>query len=170
MSKKTYIDELIDFKENVISAIAESQTVIGLIANDPNIDLDSDRAEDIIEENIFDFDYVDRTVVRTDAFVMVETEMTRPSSGMMTEWYVYVQVVSNKSYNKLDKKLFKGLKGNRKDNLVREIDYLLNGSRDFGVGKLELIHVDPATVPDTFTSTMLTYQVVDFRNERLMNR
>ena len=170
MSKSTFVDELIDYKENVLLALSSSQKVIGLLANKPDIDLESDEARDIMERNFFDYDYVSGKVQRSDAYVMVETVMSFPVSGMMNRWLVYVQVVSAKTFNQLDHKIFKGVKGNRRDNLVREIDLLLNGSRAFGVGRLDLRNIDSAIVPDEFTSTMLTYEVMDFRNERLMRR
>ena len=165
--KKTYIDELIGYKENVILAIADSQKVLGLLGDDPNIDIESDEAEKLVDRNIFDYDYVNGTVKDATSYIMVETEMEQPTSGSMNRWVVYVQVVCYKNYVPLDKKKFKGVKGNRRDNLVRGIDLLLNGSRDYGVGKLTLVHVGPASVPEEFSSTMLTYEITDFRNERL---
>lgn len=54
LSKPTYLDDLIAYKENVIMAMSQSQDVMGLLANDPAIDLDSEKAEDLLERNIFD--------------------------------------------------------------------------------------------------------------------
>lgn len=171
MSKQTYIDELIEFKEKVILAIANSQKVMGLLGDDPDIDIDGEEAEKLLKRNIFDYDYVSSTVQRSDSYIMVEVKLAQPTSGSIYKWYVYVQVVCYKDNVPLDKKKkFKGVKGNRRDNLVREIDYLLNGSTDFGIGKLNLIHAAPASVPEEFTSVMLTYEINDFRNERLMKR
>lgn len=59
------------------------------------------------------------------------------------------------------------MKGNRRDNLARSVDALLNGSRDYGVGKLVLMGAAPAKVPDKFTSLLLTYEIRDFRSERV---
>ena len=171
MSKETYIDELIDFKENVILAIGNSQKVLGLLADDPNIDVDSDEADTILERNIFDYDYVQETIKRSDAYIMVETEMASNASGSINRWVVYVQIVCYKDFVKLDKKTkFKGVKGNRRDNLAREIDKLLNGSTEFGIGKLTLRRAASADVPEEFTSKLLTYEINDFRNERLAKR
>ena len=98
---------------------------------------------------------------------MVDDELIQPTSGTFNKWYLYVQVVCAKAFNDIDKKIFRGIKGNRRDNLAREIDVLLNGSRDYGVGKLTLLSVSPATVPDKFTSVLLTYEIRDFRSERV---
>nr|DAG45228.1 MAG TPA: hypothetical protein [Caudoviricetes sp.] len=167
MSKGTYLDDLITFKENVIVALSQSQDVMGLLANDPNLDLESSEAEDVVERNIFDYDYIDGTLERHDAYIMVDDELVQPSSGTFNRWLLYVQVVCAKTFNDIDKKMFRGVKGNRRDNLARSIDVLLNGSRDYGVGKLVLMSVAPATVPDKFTSLLLTYEIRDFRAERV---
>ena len=59
---------------------------------------------------------------------------------------------------------FVGVKGNRRDNLAREIDLLLRGSRDFGIGKLELVSAITSPVPKKFTSKLLTFRAVNFAN------
>lgn len=167
MSKNTYLDDLIAYKENVIQALASSQPVMGLLANDPAIDLESDAAEDLLERNIFDYDYIDGSLERHDAYIMVDSELVQPTSGTFNKWYLYVQVVCAKSFNDIDKKLFRGMKGNRRDNLAREVDLLLNASRNYGVGRLVLLSAAPANVPDKFTSLLLTYEIRDFRDERV---
>lgn len=170
MSKQTFLDDLINYKENVIEAMTSSKDVMGLLANDPEIDLESSEAEDLVERNIFDYDYIDGTIERHDAYVMVDDELVEAASGTFNRWLLYVQIVCAKSFNDIDKKIFRGVKGNRRDNLAREIDLLLNGSRDFGIGKLVLTSVAPATVPDKFTSLMLTYEIYDYRAERMKDR
>lgn len=167
MSKNTYLDDLIIYKENVIHALATSQSVMGLLANNPSLNLESDTAENLLERNIFDYDYIDGTVERHDAYIMVDSELVQPVSGTFNKWYLYVQIVCAKSFNDINKKMFRGVKGNRRDNLAREIDLLLNGSREYGVGKLVLLSASPANVPDKFTSLLLTYEILDFRNERV---
>lgn len=161
------LDDMTLYKEAIIRKIASSQKVIGLLVNDPMIDMDSDEANDIIDRNIFDYDYIDRTVQRSDAYIMVDSELDYPTSGTMNQWRVYVQIVCAKAFNSMDHKIFKGVSGNRRDNLAQEIDALLNGERFIGIGDLELLSAAPANVPDTFTSMLLTYRVHDFRRERI---
>lgn len=160
----------IDYKAAVISQICSSTSVLGLLVNDPQLDIDSDEAYRAADECIFDYNYIDRTVERSDAFIMVETEMVQPISGTMNDWKLYVQAVCHKGYVPLDPKKFKGVKGNRNDNLVYQIDRLLNGVSLFGIGFLELESCSPAVVPDSFTSKMLTYRIKEFRRERHESR
>ena len=170
MANPTYLDELIEYKDRVVRTLAASQSVVGLLLNDPAIDMDCDAAYEVIGRNIYDFDYVDKTVERDDAYIMIDTELMAASSGSMNRWYLYVQIVCAKPYNKLSGKVFKGVKGNRRDNLAREVDLLLNGQTGYGIGRLDLIGAAPAQVPDTFTSILLTYEIHEFRQERMMYR
>lgn len=167
MSDTRPLSDMTRYKEAVIRKIASSQEVIGFLLNDPNIDMDSDEANDIIDRNIFDYDYIDRTVQRADAYIMVDSELDYPTSGTMNQWRLYVQIVCAKTFNAFDHRIFRGVVGNRRDNLAESIDALLNGERFIGIGSLELLSASPATVPDTFTSILLTYKVHDFRREKI---
>ena len=74
---------------------------------------------------------------------------------------INVNVICHKRYMKLNHKTFKGLKGNRKDNLIRHIDKLLNGTR-IGIGRLELVDVKPLNVPQNYTGLVSIYRLYDF--------
>ena len=156
----------IDYKAAVISSICASQAVIGLLVDDPAVDIDGDRAYRATDECVFDYNYIARTVERSGAFMKVDAEMINPTSGTMNAGEVYVQVVCHKGYVALDPKKFKGVKCNRTDNLVNQIDMLLNGTRLFGIGRLSLQSCGISVVPDSFTSKMLTYRVEEYRRER----
>lgn len=156
----------IDYKSEVISQICNAQPVLALLTNNPTIDVDSDEAYAVTEKNVFDYDYISRTVERSDAFIMVDADMITVTSGTMNAWEVYVQVVCHKDYVPLSAKKFKGVKGNRLDNLTFQVDQLLNGTRYFGIGRLKLQSCKTATVPDSFSSKLLIYRVEEFRRER----
>jgi len=170
MATVSHLDEIVDYKKKVVNLLGTSQDVVGLILNNPSIDMNSDVAYSVFDNNLYDYDYIDETATQDRCYIMVETEATTTSPAMK-DVYLHVQVVVPKSMMKLDAKIFKGIKGNRKDNLIRQVDLLLNNRDDFGIGRLQLMRVYIATVPTTFTSTMLTYQVPDFgRNRSVGNR
>lgn len=164
--RKTFLSDGIRYKAEVIKQLCSSQPVIGLLGNNPNIDLSSEEASSLMDHNIYDFNYVSKTIERADAFIMVDADMINITSGTMNAWELYVQVVCHKTYVPLDASIFKGLSGNRLDNLTYEIDSLLNGTRLFGIGLLELSSCTTAVVPDSFSSKILTYRINEFRRER----
>lgn len=163
---KTPLQDCIDYKAKVISEIISSPAVVGLLLDDPEIDMNGDRAVDALKECIFDFDYIDRTVEHSHAFIMVEADMIAPTSGTFNQWELYVQIVCHKDYVDLNPRVFKGVRGNRRDNLMCEVDKLLNGNDIIGIGKLELKAATTAMVPDSFSSKLLTYRVIEPRRER----
>ncbi|HPE08184.1 MAG TPA: hypothetical protein PLT28_00430 [Saprospiraceae bacterium] len=162
MAVQTYSDEIIDFKQNVLNTLKHSQVILGLLADNPTIDVDSEEAYAIQDNNFYDFDYADSTITRSDAFIMVDVDIIAEPSPSIKDLEIYVQVVCHKQFMLLDATKFKGIKGNRKDNLSRQIDFLLNGSRDYGIGKLNLMDMRTVNVPKPFTSKLLSYEIPGF--------
>ena len=165
MAGISHIDELVDYNQLIVNRILSSQEVMALIANDPNLDLDSDEAADW-EDHVYDHAWIDETVQEAGAFITVDVDVPELSSGTIKEMRVYVEVLVNKSYMKLSPSLFKGYKGNRRDNIVRYVDKLINGSYDFGIGKLDLVNVRTVTTANKFAGKLLTYAVYDFARDR----
>lgn len=165
MAKQTHLDELIDYSSLIISKLATSPEIVELMLDSPGIDVASEEAEKA-RERMFDYDYIDDTVLSSGAYIMVDADMVDLPSGTIKELEVYVQIVVSKEFMTLDAKKFKGVKGNRRDNLARRIDLILNGSREFGIGRLQLASARTSSVPDAFTSKLLTYEVVDFAVDR----
>lgn len=161
----THIDQLVDYNQLVVNKILASKEVMSLIANDPNIDLDSEAAAEW-EEHVLDHAWVDDTVQEAGAFVTVDVDIPEISSGTIQEMRVYVQVLVSKTYMPLSPSLFKGVKGNRRDNIVRQIDMLLNGSREFGIGRLDLTNIRTVNTANKFAGKLMTYEVYDFRYDR----
>ena len=165
MAKLTHIDQLVDYNQLVVNRILASQEVMALIANNPDLNLDSDAAAEW-EEHVFDHAWIDETVQEAGAFITVDVDIPSMSSGTIMEMRVYVEVLVSKTYMKLNPSIFKGCKGNRRDNIVRHIDLLLNGSLDFGIGRLDLKNIRTVTTANKFAGKLLTYEVSDFARDR----
>ena len=166
MSEKlTHQDQLVDYNQRICNKILSSQEVMALIANDPDLDLDSPEAAQW-EDHIIDHAWVDDTVQESGAFVTVDVDVTDMSSGTIKDMRVYVEVLVSKTYMALTPSLFKGVKGNRRDNIVRQIDKLLNGSYDFGTGRLDATNIRTVTTANKFSGKLITYMVSDFARNR----
>lgn len=165
MAVQTNLDELIDYKFNVITAISNSKDVVGLMVDKPDPDVygpDGDEAR----RHMFDYDYVDNTQLEAGSYIMIDCDMVSAPTGTIKWLEVYVQVMVSKSIMELDHKKFSGMIGNRLDNLIRQIDLLINGSRDYGIGQLQLVGVRTARVPSSFSSKLMTYRTPDFAKDR----
>lgn len=165
MAVQTHLDELINYSSQIITALMNSPEVVGLIVDKQAADVteeDMDRAR----EQMFDYDYIDETTQEAKAYIMVDVDMVASPTGTIKDIEVYVQIAVSKTYQKLNTRTFKGVRGNRRDNLARQIDLLINGRRDFGIGKLQLTSARTANVPSSFTSKLLTYRSSDFAKNR----
>lgn len=165
MAVKTHIDELINFSSEILLRIAESPEVVGLIMDVAPADV-TDEEKDAVWRYLYDYDWIDETVQSAGSFVLVDVDMVAAQTGTIKDLEIYVQVVVSKQIMALNHKTFKGVRGNRRDNLARQIDLLLNGSRDFGIGQLQLASVRTANVPAAFTSKLLTYRISNFAKNR----
>jgi len=165
MAGVSHLDEIIDDKTKVINMLGTSQKVVGLLLDNPSIDMESDAAYAVFDNNFFDYDYVDDTLLTATALILVDVDV-QATSSTMDEANLYIQVVVSKGYMKLESTVFKGVKGNRKDNLTRQIDLVLRDSRDFGIGKLEFVSAITANVPDSLTSKLITYRIPNFGKDR----
>jgi hypothetical protein len=167
MANKTHIDQLIDFKEDVIEMMVADKELMGLVFDDPNIDLDSDEVFNVRDTNIYDHSYSDETVQTDGVIILVETELVGILSKEINSFNIIIQVIVARNYMKLDTRRFKGLRGNRRDNVIRRIEMLLHDKR-LSLGRLSLIDCGPVDVPRGFTSVRMVLSCDDFsRNRRL---
>lgn len=164
MAGYTHLDEIIDYNNLVISKILSTSEVMKLVS-DGRYAPDDDDAEKW-EDHINDHGWIDESVQEAGAYVLVDTEVTKAPSGSVKRMTLIVEVVCNKSFMKLDRNKFPGVKGNRRDNICRQIDLLINGSPEFGIGRLQLSSATLAAAPEGFTARLLTYTVPDYAKDR----
>lgn len=169
MAVETNLDELIDYSSDVIAALSASPEIVSLIVDKKISDITDDDYEQA-RRQMFDFDYIDETVQSAGAFIMVDADMISLPTGTIKDIEVYVQVAVSKTMMELDRKKYKGTRGNRRDNLARQIDLVLRGSRDYGIGPLQIVSARTANVPSAFSSKLLTYRSPDFANNKAAKR
>ena len=159
---RTYLDQLVDYPAKIIQKIAQSNECVGLIVNKGFQNVDEDDCDSVLDNNIFDYQYVDSTTQTTAAYIWVEMEINRVQNEQIKDIRVYVTVACHKEYMKLDHSIFTGVLGNRRDNIVRYLDKELMGKEDFGIGKLSLTTVRTLSPMNGFTARVLTYSIPDF--------
>ena len=162
---KTFLDEMVEYPVKALQKIGTDETIVKLLTNDPQIDMDSDEADTVFDRFLFDYGYVDGTTAETAAYICVEAEVSRVPTATIHDLRLYVTVICHKQFMPIDPSKFKGMIGNRRDNLVRYVDRLLNGSDVFGIGALSLDNVKTVAAPTGFTAREITYRVPNFRNK-----
>ena len=156
-----------EFPALALQAIGSDKEVLALLTNNPEIDLNSDEADAVYDKYLFDYQYVDGTTEEAEAYVYAEIEITGQPTDTMRNMNLYITIVCHKKYMKLDPAKFKGSIGNRRDNLVRYIDRLLNGSTLFGIGKLRLDTITTIPSPAGFSAREITYKIPDIQTKEI---
>lgn len=159
---KTYLDELIDYPAQALQLIDNNKECLALLL-DKNVKEITEDDTDEAFKYMFDYEYVDNTTTQASAYIWVEAEVTQVSSKHIKDLRLYVTVACHKNFMKLKPSIISGIGGNRRDNLVRYIDKILNGNDLFGIGKLVLENVKTYSSSNSqFTMRELSYKVPDF--------
>lgn len=163
----TFLDELVEYPVKALHRIGTDPIIVQLLTDNPSIDMESKEADAVFDKYLFDYLYVDGTTTEAEAYICVEAETTKVPTSSIQNMKLYVTIICHKQFMKVDTTKFKGMIGNRRDNLVRYIDKLLNGADIFGIGALTLENAHTVASPTGFTARELTYSVPDFRTKKV---
>ena len=166
MSVLTYLDEVVRYPNEAIRLIGEDKYCAGLLVNKA-FDEVTDDDRDTAYDRMFDYQFVTSTTTEALAYIFCEVDIPRVENKTIKDVALYVTIACHKDFMQLDRRVFRGIIGNRRDNLVRFIDKLLNFSDLFGIGALSLKSVKTGTLSDKFTIRELEYRVPDFNMRTL---
>lgn len=159
---KTYIDQIVEYPAKIIQRISSDDQCVALLTDKSPTDVGDEDRDAVINENLFDYQYVDKTTQTTGAYIWVEMEVDRVMNRTVKGTKIYVTIACHKNYMRLNRKRFRGIGGNRRDNLVRFVDRVLNDQSFLGIGALSLSSVRTLTPINGFAMREIVYSVPDF--------
>jgi hypothetical protein len=133
-----------------------------LLVNKEFEKINEDDGDKVLEEKVYDYQYVDETTTESAAYIWIEMEVGSVENKQIKDMRIYVTVACHKSFMQLNPSLFRGMIGNRRDNLVRYIDKILNNSNFMGIGALKLDSVRTVAPINGFVMREITYEIPDF--------
>lgn len=147
-------DSITEWKDIAISRFLGNEDI--LMALDVT---DDEMEEGLTYKRVFPHLYIPDTIEETSSFINVEVRVPDiSSSGVWVYPELIVDVIVHQNKMKLD---IPGISATRADYLSQLIDRELNGSMDFGVGKLVLVSNEPGSVNDKFRFRRLTFEAQD---------
>lgn len=166
MAVNTPLDEIIDYKDTAIKKMLASQDIMSLLFDTPNIDMESDEVYNARKQHFFDYGINPNTIQADTVSIYVQSSMINRINANFKGMAMTISIVCNAGYIELDKKKFKGIKGNRIDNIARQIVVALDDDdQEFGIGELTLTQCRPVNVPKGYTAVELAYEVDDFADD-----
>ena len=164
---KTNMDEIVTYPQKVLKLLSQNKTFVSLLTNIPNANIEDADVETEWDFCTNDFNYVEGIIIGTKSFCCIDTEVDVVSDEIK-EVIISILIGVHKSCMSLKGLGFTGIMGNRRDNLIRELDYSLRNARDFGIGKVTLNgRISPIDIGSKeFVCKLIEYKVSNFAQSR----
>ena len=148
------LQELFDYKNVLIRKFITDPTIVHLV----NEDVDMDDASSLIYTQLFPYEYLPETTEHGYTFICTEVDITRVQSKTFLYPTLYIWVFSHKSKLRLPSEDGGGV---RTDRLCEAIARNINGSREFGLGELDLYSVKRFAPMTDFNGKLMMFQAKD---------
>lgn len=146
------LDEFFDYKNTLMKDLLTDESIVTLI----NEEVSLENAKALRYQQIFPCDYVPDTVEVGKTYVLFDVDIQKPMGKTYLLPTIYVWVFTHKS------KLFLPEGGVRTDKLCSRIASVLNGSRYYGLGELDLYAVKRYAPMTDFSGKVMTFYAKDF--------
>jgi hypothetical protein len=148
------LEELYDYKNRFAEDVLTSPELVHLITDDENYDMS--RVGELMYTHVFPYEYMPETCERAGTYLFIEVEAQRITEETFLNPVIYVWVISHKSKLRLPEG------GVRTDKIVTELTKLLNGSRMYGIGGLDLYAVRRFSPIADYNGKLITFHAREF--------
>lgn len=146
------LEELFDYKNAFMGDLLTNKTIVELI----NDDISLENSSSLVYEQVFPYEFIPDTVEHGKTFVCVDVDISRAINKTFLLPTLFVWVFTHKSLLKLPQG------GVRTDKLCSEIAKTINGSREYGLGELELTSVKRFAPITDFQGKVMVFNAKDF--------
>jgi len=157
------LQELGAYKQTFLSKLRTSSEVKEILLGN---DYDEEIVDEILDKHIFPFLYIPDTQTEEKTYVCVDVVVPQTLNFSIKNLKIIIYVFCHKYLMKYKKA---GQIGTRTDILSNIIDEKLNGSREFGIGRLALQSVELFMSEKTYYGRILTYSASDFNTDKKIN-
>lgn len=147
------LDEFFDYKNQLMEDLLTNQTIVRLLSDDREV---IDNPETLMYQQVFPFEYVPDTVEHGQTFICCDVDIQRSVNKTFLLPALYIWVFTHKSKLRLPEG------GVRTDRLASEIAESINGSRNYGLGELDLYSVKRFAPITDYQGKVMMFQATDF--------
>ncbi len=146
------LDEFFDYKNQLMKDLLTNPEIVRLI--DPDVSVDC--AHQLAYTRVFPYEYVPETVEDGHTFICFDVDIMRVSDKTFLTPVLYVWVFTHKSRLRLPEG------GVRPDKICSEICKTINGSREYGLGELNLYACKRFAPMTDFQGKVMSFEARDF--------
>lgn len=147
------LDELFDYKNQLMNDLLTNKDITRLLSEDGKTDVDS---SNLIYAQVFPYEYVPDVTEHSKTFICCEVDITSIVNKTYLSPTLYIWVFTHKSKVRLPGG------GIRVDKLSSKITEVINGSRMYGLGELNLRSAIRFSPIDEYQGRVLTFDATDF--------
>ena len=163
------LEEIGSFKNKIVSKLINDSNILDALLGDIN-DIEDPETALLGKDGsgnggcVFKFEYIPDTQENSKTFLCVEVVPQETDGDTITNMVIYVFAYCSKDLMQTYHR--KGQAGTRVDILVSDIDKILNGNSEFGIGPLEWAGSSIYKPAQPYYGRMLVYRVGTFRRAR----
>jgi hypothetical protein len=147
------LNDFFDYKNQLMGDLLTNEEIVHLI--DSDIDLED--AADLAYSQVFPFEYIPETVEIGKTYICFDVDIQNKSlNKTFLEPILYIWVFTHKSLLRLPEG------GVRTDKLCSAICEVINGSRRYGLGELNIYAAKRFAPMTDYQGKVLTFRAVEF--------
>lgn len=147
-----YLDEFFEYKNRLMKDLLTNEDIVSLLDGE----LPMEQARTLAYKQVFPYEYIPETIEHGDTFICFDVDITSVVNKTYLKPALYVWEFTHNSKLRLPEG------GVRTDKLASEIDKVLNGSRYYGMGELNLNSVRRFAPMTDYQGKVLFYEAREF--------
>ena len=147
-----HLSALTEYKKVMINAFLRDRRFVDLVTNTSDHPLP---ASDLLSKQVFLYDFIDGTVKDEKVYVCIEADDSWVANCAVSQFNISIYIAVPKSLMDMNGEI-------RRDAIAQRIDELINGSTDFGFGKLKRKPGGRLQFNEAFRGRVLNYTVEDW--------
>lgn len=151
------LNELYDYKNKLVCGLCSDDEIVKLVTNNDKATVPNQK---LPYTQVFPFQFVPETTDNATTFICLDVDIPEVLNKTFLNPVIYIWIFTHKSLLRLPEG------GVRTDRLSTEVNRLLNGSRIFGLGELNLQSVGRFVPISDYQGRVLTYSAKDFNRSR----
>lgn len=147
-----FLQELAADKEKLLKFFLSDRTLVDLLSNRTDVALP---ALGLRYDQVFPYHWLSNTITEQKSYLCFSASVPKVSTSTVKTVLLKIWIFSHEG-------IMRTSNGPRIDLIAAAIDDLLNGSPEFGIGRVELKNTTEISPAKDFYGHALTYEVQDF--------
>jgi len=151
-----------DMKQTMLRALLSDEDVVKILRNTCDVELPD---MGLRYTQVFPWMYVPDTVEETKSYIGMKIKARNQINAAAKVYEMTIYIICHKEHMRMNAAVCEQLgldttdSGSRVDVLMDKVDCLINGSEEFGFGKVEFVESDEFRPTDKFHGRYITYRV-----------